>query len=126
MNDTDHTDAPHRPLSRMAPESVTEHPISDAAARIVCQHYVGLGRFPRRFHACREAWWNRLRAAESPEERLTCERMINAVNEALGLHLHEKGAKLSERNMDRWRREDEAEMRAAAEASEAAAIDRWR
>ncbi|RNF35066.1 hypothetical protein A7A09_008880 [Paracoccus methylarcula] len=119
---------------RMQPEAITEHPITESDARTICRSYVGMGceaRFRQRhihenFRRCREAWWDCLRAASAPEVRLSCERMINNINLALGLHLHDQGAELARRNHEQREREKEASHRAAVEAAEAAAIDRWR
>ena len=112
----------------MSPEEVTNHPISAADAHKLCQHHVGVGGFRRdmMFFKARDAWWNQLRTAETPELRLSCERMIDAINFAVGLHRHELGASIAEENRERRRLEVEAAEAARAEADEAAAVDRWR
>ncbi|WP_353429209.1 hypothetical protein [Paracoccus denitrificans] len=115
-----------RPISPMDPVLFTEHPISRGVAEAACRASVGFGRFGRQFTEMVPVWWDRLRAAETPEERLTCERMINAINYALGLHRHELGARLAASNIERRDRENAAASAAAAAAEEAAAVERWR
>ncbi len=115
-----------RRISPMDPMLFTEHPISRGAAEAACRASVGIGRFGRQFTEMVPVWWDRLRAAETPEERLTCERMINAINYALGLHRHELGARRAASNVARRDRENAAESAAEAAAEEAAAVERWR
>jgi len=84
--------------------------------------YVSIGTWKiRTIYSRRNDWWDRLRAAATPEEKLTCERMINAFGEALGLHQHELGAKIAAQNpyLD-------ADFGSRAEDLEKRAVDKWR
>lgn len=98
----------------------TGHPITVEDARAAAYVAIGMWR-ERRICNRRNDWWDRLRAATTPEEKLTCERMINAFGEALGLHRHEQGRAIAEKNpyLERiivWP-EDDIERRA---------VDKWR
>lgn len=80
-----------------APEVEDEHPWSREKAKQIAYASIGLwGR--RTIFNCRREWWDRLRAATTPEEKVTCERMINYISEAIGLHQHERGKALCENN----------------------------
>lgn len=110
------------------PNSFTQHPISQDAAFDLCERLVGIGR-PSRYHRwvdCLPVWWERLRNAPTAEEKLTCERMINALNRAAGMHVMEYAARLVARNKARIDREQADKAAAEKAAEEAAAIDRWR
>lgn len=116
-----------RPVrSYVDPARFTRHPISQGEADDACRHYVGIGRFPYHLRDILPVWWGKLRAADTPEEKLTCERMINAINEAKGLHLHGLGSRIVEKNKEQWDTESAASSAAEIAAEEAAAIDRWR
>lgn len=115
-------------VSLKDPDSIMRHPISQGEAHDICDRMVGIGNF-RAYHRWTDAlpvWWDRLRSAPTPEERLTCERMINALNRAAGMHMTERSTKLIARNRQRWDEEGEAAAAAEKLAEEAAAIDRWR
>lgn len=74
-----------------------EHPWSHEKAKQIA--YASIGRWkPRTTFNRRREWWDRLRAATTPEEKVTCERMINYISEAIGLHHHERGRALCESN----------------------------
>ncbi|RJL18238.1 hypothetical protein C9E82_13270 [Paracoccus siganidrum] len=109
-------DLPRHKAPRL--HNVGRHPISQDEARLLCNPHVGLPS-SRFFLRWRNEWWDLLRSAEDPEVKLSCERMINAINIAFGMDQHERGADLARANR-------EAADRASADAAEAAAIDRWR
>lgn len=60
------------------------HPVDVAMARASARSLVGLGT-PRGPVAARREWWDLMRLSETPEQRLTCQRMIDALGEAIGL-----------------------------------------
>ena len=131
-NETDamaSTAAPaEKQISMRDPDTITQHPISQGAAHDLCQRYVGIGA-PRRYRRwidCLPVWWERLRSAPTPEEKLSCEHMINALNRAAGMHLMEHAARIAVRNKERIEREEAEESAAEKAAEAAAAIDRWR
>lgn len=107
---------PPRKVPRL--HNVDRHPISLDEARQLCNPHVGLPS-SRLLSRWRNEWWDLLRKSERPEVKLSCERMINAINIAIGLDQHARGAELAQANR-------EADDRASAEAAEADAIDRWR
>lgn len=72
-------------------------PASEEEARARAREGVGLFK-SRSFKTSREAWWDRLAKATTPEEKLGCARMIDALAFAHGLHEHELGAKLATEN----------------------------
>ena len=74
-----------------------KHPVSVDEARAFALRSVGLWTL-RTIFKRRNQWWDHLRAATTPEEALTCQRMINAFSEAIGLHRHEEGKALAENN----------------------------
>lgn len=115
-----------RQVPLMDPSRFTQHPISEAEAQNACRCDIGLTRFPRRLRDYLPIWWAKLCASETPEEMLTCERMINAINVCIGLHSYELGRKIAEANVERQNRENAEESAATRAAAEAAAIDRWR
>lgn len=94
------------------------HPVSREAARDRFRPLVGV-LSDLTFVRLRDGWWDRLAAATSPEEKLTCERMIDAINIAYGLNMHERGAKIAEEN----RASQDAERRTEADEC---ALRRWR
>lgn len=113
-------------LTSMLPESFPRHPISVDEANKACLRHVGLGKRGNRFTEVLPLWWDALRAADSPEARLTCERMIDAINRAYGMDRHVIGARIAAENIA-WRDQDNADRAAAeAAAADAAAVDRWR
>lgn len=91
-------------------------PVEDCRRRAYSA--IGLWRL-RTIYNCRRDWWDRLRAATTPEEKLTCERMINAFGEAIGLHQHERGARYSENNPFHGESGEPYDP-------DARAVDRWR
>jgi hypothetical protein len=99
------------------------HPVSKQDATSFARGTVGLWKL-RTVINQRNDWWNKLRAARTPEERLTCERMINALSEAIGLHQPELGAQLFQDNpysaTGRTSTEDEIAERERRE------VDKWR
>lgn len=115
-----------RGRDRLHPSAFTQHPIAQGEAYTICDQYVGLARYSLLFIEALPLWWDKLRVAQSPEEKLTCERMINAINRADGLNRHERGARIAAKNIERRDAEDAAASAAEAAAAEAAAIDRWR
>lgn len=100
------------PLNQSKTEETTEMlndekplPASSQEARDIALSMVGLVK-PRVFGSHRSVWWDRLAAAQSPEEKLGCQWMIDALGFALGLHEHARGAEIAERN--RIRRDQES------------------
>lgn len=98
-----------------------EHPVSVADAYAYFQAMIGEAR-DSTFRRAVSLWWERLIAAETPEEKLTCERMIRAGYTSFGWHQWEHGRDLTEKN--RLQREEERAVEAIA--AEQRAIDRWR
>lgn len=113
-------ETPSDPFDRyISPEQFGElaHPVDAAMARASARGLVGVGT-PRGPVAARREWWDLLRRSETPEQRLTCQRMIDALGEAIGLQDWAEGRALCERN----RAHADA---AAAHEREAAAIAEW-
>lgn len=99
------------------------HPVSKQDATNFALRTVGTWRL-RTVIKLRNDWWQKLRAAQTPEEKLTCERMITALSEAIGLHQHELGAQLCKDNPHtRSDREVTEEERAERERRE---VNKWR
>lgn len=99
------------------------HPVSKQDATNFALRTVGTWRL-RTVMVQRNDWWKKLRAAQTPEEKLTCERMITALSEAIGLHQHELGAQLCKDNpYTRSSRELTEEERAEQERRE---VNKWR
>lgn len=83
-------------------------------------------RISRVFRDVEDEWWGRLVKAETPEQKLSCSRIISAICYARGLNAHRFGATVAATNSARLDAEiaqDEADEAAAAEA---AAIAMWR
>ncbi|WP_312531262.1 hypothetical protein [Paracoccus sp. (in: a-proteobacteria)] len=121
--------APAEPLISMHdPDSIQQHPVSEGEAQEVCNQFIGLGgaRGYTIWTDCLPAWWSRLRSAPTPDEKLTCERMINALNRAAGMHQMERAARLAASNQQRRTAQRNQEAAARKASEEAAAIDRWR
>lgn len=99
------------------------HPVSKQDAINFARSTVGSWRL-RTVISQRNDWWNKLRAARTPEEKLTCERMITALSEAIGLHQHDLGAQLFKDNPhNRSSREPTEEELAESERRE---VNKWR
>lgn len=94
------------------------HPVSLEAAKRLTMSQIGVSS-DRSFQVQISAFWDKLRRATTPEEKLTCERMINALGLARGMSRHEEGSQIAAANdADRKRKgEEDAERRA---------VDRWR
>lgn len=96
-------------ISALAGQTVS---VSDARAEACA--LVGTV-LPRAFASKIAMWWDFLIAAKTPEEKLGCQRMIDAYGYASGLHDHERGKALAAenvaRNADKSRRDcDEAAL----------------
>ena len=99
------------------------HPISREDATNFARRTVGIWKL-RTVMVQRNGWWQKLRDAQTPEEKLTCERMITALSEAIGLHQHELGAQLCKDNPHtRSGAKSTEEERAERERRE---VDKWR
>lgn len=99
------------------------HPISREDATNFARRTVGIWKL-RTVMVQRNGWWQKLRAAQTPEEKLTCERMITALSEAIGLHQHELGAQLCKDNpYTRSGAKSTEEERAERERRE---VNKWR
>lgn len=93
-------ETPSDPFDRyISPDQFGElaHPVDAAMARASARSLVGVGT-PRGPVAARREWWDLLRRSETPEQRLTCQRMIDALGEAIGLQDWAAGRALCERN----------------------------
>lgn len=77
------------------------HPVSIEAARARTTGLVGIAP-PRAFFKLRRQWWASLRAAKTPEEKLTCQRMIDGLSEAIGLLKHEGVPAMIRENWERY------------------------
>lgn len=99
------------------------HPVSKQDATNFALRTVGIWKL-RTVIKLRNDWWQKLRAAQTPEEKLTCERMITALSEAIGLHQHELGAQLCKDNPHtRSGAKSTEEEQAERERRE---VDKWR
>jgi hypothetical protein len=103
------------PLNQFKTEETTEMlneekplPASSQEARDIALSMVGLVK-PRVFFCKRSQWWDRLAAAQKPEEKLACQWMIDALGFALGLNEHERGALLARENSIKSEQETERE-----------------
>ena len=94
------------------------HPVSVAAVAAICDPLIGMIR-PFTLHRWRLAWWDALRGASTPEEKLTCERMLDRISVTIGLCEPEKGAAMARQNR-------EIRDQASIAEADAAALERWR
>ncbi|MDS9467329.1 hypothetical protein RGQ15_07045 [Paracoccus sp. MBLB3053] len=139
--DTDSASAPKRAdrhpaddPTQLFPREGMQHPISERAAWDLCGPFVGLVRCSWRirrsdhyvFDEAIKAWWGRLRSSRLPEERLSCERMINALSLANGLDQHKRGADLTAENVKHFTSLRREAAQARREQEEAACVDAWR
>ncbi len=93
-------ETPSDPFDRyISPEQfgALAHPVDAAMARASARSLVGVGAL-RGPVAARREWWDLLRRSETPEQRLTCQRMIDALGIAIGLQDWAEGRALCERN----------------------------
>lgn len=110
-----------RDACAFAPDDAQWLPASDEEARVAAR--AGVGLFTSySLKQIRERWWDRLAKATTPEEKLGCARMIDALAFAHGLHEHVMGAKLAADNRAKGV-QISTENEAAAKAS---ALDRWK
>lgn len=93
------------------------HPVDRSLAEDSARSLVGIGNERGPYRARRE-WWDLLRRSETPEQRLTCQRMIDALGIAIGLQDWAEGRALCERNRAH------ADT-AATHEREAAAVAEW-
>lgn|GEM_PF-3926889 len=121
-------------LSQIFPQAEKTRAISENEAWQLCEPFVGLTccrprplRIPDdSFDYAISAWWDRLRSTQIPEERLTAERMINALNIAKGMDQHMRGAELAIQNVERVTTERRVAAETRREAEEAECVAVWR
>ncbi|ABL68460.1 hypothetical protein OC539_25400 [Paracoccus denitrificans] len=125
---------PSDDLGRLFPREGVQHPISESAAWALCAPFVGLVRCNWRvkrvdtdlFEQAIKTWWECLRKARLPEERLTCERMINALGLANGMDNRARASELAAENVERFMAHRKEMARVRSERKEAACVDAWR
>ena len=75
--------APEPPSAPTYPDWIDSHPVSAETARAFVSKGLG-GVKDWTMWRLRRDWWDLLDAASTPEERLTCQRMIDALGEDIG------------------------------------------
>lgn len=105
------------PQSKPSPPAIAEPITVDEAKNFAMSLLGTMGE--RDVGRMRQACWHHLIASSTPEQRLSCERMINALGMAIGMTRHEQAARII------------AENRAARDAKREAdwkqyQLDRWR
>lgn len=100
------------------PGALDQNPVSMADAYAHYEPLIGQAG-DRTFMKLVSQWWDCLIAAETPEEKLTCERMIRAGYVSFGWHQWKRGRDLAEANRVRSEEHSAALMRESA-------LARWR